>query len=63
MNHNKLGLGYDLLAADIQRARDHGIQPYAQYLNYCLPEKRKITKWSDLKGIISDQVIYSYSKI
>lgn len=50
-----MGLGYDLLSEDIQRGRDHGLNPYYKYVNALIPTKN-VTKWSDLIGLISIKV-------
>lgn len=44
--------GGDSLAFDIQRTRDHGLQPYVYYIKKCL--NIKINWWEDLRNIISD---------
>jgi peroxidase len=44
--------GGDSLAFDIQRTRDHGLQPYIYYIKKCL--NIKINWWEDLQNIISD---------
>lgn len=44
--------GGDSLAFDIQRTRDHGLQPYVAYIKKCL--NIKINWWEDLRNIISD---------
>lgn len=55
--------GGDSLAMDIQRTRDHGLQPYIAYIKKCL--NIKINWWEDLRNIISDddlerlQMIYA----
>lgn len=43
--------GGDSLAFDIQRTRDHGLQPYINYIKKCL--NIRITQWDDLRNIIS----------
>lgn len=50
MFDNKV-FGGDSLAFDIQRTRDHGLQPYINYIKKCL--NIRITSWDDLRSIIS----------
>ncbi|EDW04876.1 GH23458 [Drosophila grimshawi] len=47
----------DVLAFDIQRGRDHGLQPYYKYLEICNRNK-KITSWSDFEDFIPKEVSY-----
>lgn len=47
--------GGDSLAFDIQRGRDHGIQPYINYIKKCL--NIRITGWEDLRSIIGEDEI------
>ncbi|XP_055382473.1 peroxidase [Condylostylus longicornis] len=47
--------GLDSLAWDIQRNRDHGLQPYVKYLEKC--ENTKITTWGDLAQYIDSENI------
>lgn len=42
--------GGDSMAFDIQRTRDHGLQPYINYIKKCL--NIRITQWDDLRNII-----------
>uniref|UniRef100_A0A1A9W582 Uncharacterized protein n=1 Tax=Glossina brevipalpis TaxID=37001 RepID=A0A1A9W582_9MUSC len=42
---------FDALGFDIQRSRDHGLQPYVNYLQVC--QKIKINNWNDLKKFIT----------
>lgn len=44
--------GGDSLAFDIQRSRDHGLQPYINYIKKCL--NIRITSWNDLRNIIRE---------
>ncbi len=54
----------DLLATNINRGRDHGLQPYIYYVKKCL--NITISSFSDLKvlinlpSIISLQTVYEY---
>lgn len=50
MFDNKI-FGGDSLAFDIQRSRDHGLQPYINYIKKCL--NIRITSWDDLRNIIA----------
>ncbi|XP_037943284.1 peroxidase-like protein 3 [Teleopsis dalmanni] len=45
----------DILAFDIQRGRDHGLQGYVKYLEIC--ENTKITSWKDLEKYINKEEI------
>lgn len=49
MPGNKL-FGGDSLAFDIQRTRDHGLQPYINYIKRCL--NIRISNWDDLRHIV-----------
>lgn len=51
MYDNKV-FGGDSLAFDIQRSRDHGLQPYINYIKKCL--NTRITQWEDLLNIIRE---------
>ena len=44
--------GGDSLAFDILRTRDHGLQPYINYIKKCL--NIRITRWDDLRGIVKE---------
>lgn len=50
MPGNKI-FGGDSLAFDIQRTRDHGLQPYINYLKKCL--NIRVNSWNDLSSIIN----------
>lgn len=45
----------DVLAFDIQRGRDHGLQPYYKYLEVCNNNKH-INGWADFEPFISKEV-------
>lgn len=45
----------DVLAFDIQRGRDHGLQPYYKYLEVCNNNKQ-VTGWTDFEPFISKEV-------
>lgn len=47
--------GIDLLAYDIQRGRDHGLQPYHKYRSIC--NLSEIYSWSDLDTTFNAHVI------
>lgn len=49
--NNKI-FGGDQLAFDIQRTRDHGLQPYINYIKKCL--NIRITSWDDLTSLIAE---------
>jgi peroxidase len=51
MPGNKV-FGGDSLAFDIQRTRDHGLQPYINYIKKCL--NIRIASWDDLRSIIGE---------
>lgn len=51
---NKRPTHSDILAFDIQRGRDHGLQPYVKYLEIC--KNIKINDWTDLERFISREV-------
>ena len=53
--------GGDSLAYDIQRTRDHGLQPYINYIKKCL--NIRITSFDDLKHIISEDNLNKLSSI
>lgn len=44
--------GGDSLAFDIQRTRDHGLQPYINYIKKCF--NIRITQWDDLRNIVKE---------
>ncbi|KAH8358516.1 hypothetical protein KR093_000499, partial [Drosophila rubida] len=46
----------DVLAFDIQRGRDHGLQPYYKYLEACSNTK-KVTGWADFEPYIPGEVL------
>ncbi|KAM8703318.1 hypothetical protein ACLKA7_008011 [Drosophila subpalustris] len=45
----------DVLAFDIQRGRDHGLQPYYKYLEAC--SGRRVSGWSDFESHIPKEVL------
>ena len=47
----------DLLAINIQRGRDHGLQPYYKYLQACTG--KTISSFSDLSSYISSSKLLS----
>jgi peroxidase len=55
MYGNKI-FGGDSLAFDIQRTRDHGLQPYINYLKKCL--NIRITQWDDLRNIVREDDLH-----
>lgn len=48
------GVGTDVLALDILRARDHGLAGYTKYVELCSNEK--INNWNDLRKYMRDEV-------
>lgn len=60
MPGNKI-FGGDSLAFDIQRTRDHGLQPYINYLKRCL--NIRVTSWEDLRNIIDENDLHKLRSI
>lgn len=60
MPGNKI-FGGDSLAFDIQRTRDHGLQPYINYIKKCL--NIRISRWDDLRNIIRDDDLHKLMAI
>uniref|UniRef100_A0A1I8MF21 Animal heme peroxidase n=1 Tax=Musca domestica TaxID=7370 RepID=A0A1I8MF21_MUSDO len=54
-NSTKRPTHSDALAFDIQRGRDHGLQPYYKYLEVC--SNVKISQWNDLRQFIENEDI------
>lgn len=52
MQNNKI-FGGDSLAFDIQKTRDHGLQPYINYIKKCF--NIRITQWDDLRNILKEE--------
>ncbi|EDW13689.2 peroxidasin homolog pxn-2 isoform X1 [Drosophila mojavensis] len=46
----------DVLAFDIQRGRDHGLQPYYKYLEVC-GNKKNIAGWEDFEAVIPKKIV------
>ncbi|XP_023175149.2 chorion peroxidase [Drosophila hydei] len=46
----------DVLAFDIQRGRDHGLQPYYKYLEAC-GNKKNIAGWSDFEAVMPKKIV------
>lgn len=53
-NSEQMGLGTDVLALDILRGRDHGLESYTKYLEMCT--KTRIQSWTDLGAYINNEV-------
>lgn len=53
-NEEQKSVGTDVLALDILRGRDHGMNNYVKYLELCT--NKPIGNWTDLKQFISDEV-------
>uniref|UniRef100_A0A1B0D784 Uncharacterized protein n=1 Tax=Phlebotomus papatasi TaxID=29031 RepID=A0A1B0D784_PHLPP len=49
-------MGLDLLAADIQRGRDHGLNSYVKYLEYC--GYKNIKTFDDLRVVLDYKIAY-----
>lgn len=60
MYGNKV-FGGDSLAFDIQRTRDHGLQPYINYIKKCF--NIRITQWDDLRDIIREDDLHKLRSI
>lgn len=54
-NSEQKHVGTDVLALDILRGRDHGLNGYTKYLEFCT-EDRNIKSWADLQRYISLEV-------
>lgn len=57
---NKI-FGGDSLAFDIHRIRDHGLQPYINYIKKCL--NIRITQWDDLRNIVRQDDLFKLQSI
>lgn len=60
MYGNKI-FGGDSLAFDIHRTRDHGLQPYINYIKKCL--NIRITQWDDLRNIVRQDDLHKLQSI
>lgn len=60
MHGNRI-FGGDSLAFDIQRTRDHGLQPYINYIRKCL--NIRISSWDDLHSIIKEDDLLKLQSI
>lgn len=54
-NDEQKHVGTDVLALDILRGRDHGLNSYIQYLELCT-EDHSISNWADLGRYIGAEV-------
>ncbi|XP_023036583.1 peroxidase isoform X2 [Drosophila willistoni] len=52
----------DTLAFDIQRGRDHGLQPYYKYLEVC-SNLTQVTSWNDLAAVIPKNVLVKLQNV
>ncbi|XP_030564102.1 chorion peroxidase [Drosophila novamexicana] len=52
----------DILAFDIQRGRDHGLQPYYKYLEAC-SNNTKITDWKDFEPLIPKELVHKLKSV
>lgn len=55
-NDRKRPTHNDVLAFDIQRGRDHGLQPYVEYIKLC--SGIEVSKWKDLLQLMTAEVHY-----
>ncbi|KAK8761120.1 hypothetical protein V5799_027617, partial [Amblyomma americanum] len=53
--------GLDLIAINIQRARDHGIRPYVDYFKFCT--NVAVTSFDQLKQYIDNNVVELYKQL
>lgn len=53
-NDEQKHVGTDVLALDILRGRDHGLNGYTKYLELCT--KNRVKNWSDLGRYINPEV-------
>jgi peroxidase len=66
-NVNSSQIAVDLLATNINRGRDHGLQPYINYVKSCL--NITINNFTDLGGIMNGlniaalQAVYEYLNV
>jgi len=51
----------DLLALNIQRGRDHGLQPYYKYVQACFG--KTITSFTSLSTLITSSIYIRFSLI
>ena len=58
---SKDGGGFDLVAINIQRGRDHGVPGYTKYLEICAGTK--VQDWEDLQGIVKPEHISRLKKV
>lgn len=56
-NSEQKDVGTDVLALDILRGRDHGMNGYAKYLEFCT--NTKVQNWTDFQPYINQEVISS----
>lgn len=54
-NDEQKHVGTDVLALDILRGRDHGLNGYVKYLELCT-EDHSISDWADLRRYIGAEV-------
>lgn len=54
-NSEQKNVGTDVLALDIHRGRDHGLNSYTKYLERCT--NTTIRSWFDLNSYINHEVI------
>ena len=57
------GMGIDLMAIDIQRARDHGVPPYHSFITMCTNSRYEINTWLDLSTFFPPNILSLLAKI
>ncbi|KAH6923194.1 hypothetical protein HPB50_024663 [Hyalomma asiaticum] len=56
-----LPYGRDLFAIDIQRARDHGVRPYVDWVQLC--QNISITSFADLTQVMPEETVRLYEQV
>ena len=51
----------DLLSLNINRGRDHGFQPYVNYVKRC--QNKIVTTFDDLRAIMSDKNVKALQNV
>ncbi|CAG0883706.1 unnamed protein product [Cyprideis torosa] len=54
-------LGHDLVTLNIQRGRDHGLQSYTRYRDWC--GLRPVHSWYDLHGLMPNHTISAFKSL
>ncbi|KAG8175633.1 hypothetical protein JTE90_001062 [Oedothorax gibbosus] len=55
--------GMDLVALNLQRGRDHGLQPYTAYRALCDGNDTRPTRFEDLKSLIPADIVERMKKV